>query len=148
MNNGDDTAYYLSRGHRVVAIEANPILAKEGAKRFAAEITAGRLKILAQSLAGRSALAPDVPSYTELGYPDFVGKTSFGFFVKTGTPRALVEQYSKAITEALRAADTAKRLNDMGLEVAGGTPEGFHKVLQDDRNRWAPIAKQAGIKLD
>ena len=109
---------------------------------------AGRLRILAQSSAGRSALAPELPSYTELGYPEFVGKTSFGFFVKAGTPRPLVDQYAKAITEALRAADTAKRLNEIGLEVAGGTPEEFQKVLLDDRARWAPIARQAGIKLD
>ena len=46
MNNGDDTAYYLSRGYKVIAIEADPILAKAGAQRFAAEIAAGRLKIL------------------------------------------------------------------------------------------------------
>ena len=109
---------------------------------------AGRLKILAQSLPGRSVLAPDVPSYTELGYPDFTGKTSFGFFVKAGTARALIDQYAKAITEALRVPDTAKRLNDMGLETAGGTPEEFGKVLLDDRNRWAPIAKAAGIRAD
>jgi tripartite-type tricarboxylate transporter receptor subunit TctC len=109
---------------------------------------AGRLKILAQSFKGRSALAPDVPSYTELGYPDFVGKTIFGFFVKTGTPRPLVDQYAKAITEALRTPDISKRLNDLGLEVGGGTPEDFHKALLDDRNRWGPIAKAAGIKLD
>jgi tripartite-type tricarboxylate transporter receptor subunit TctC len=109
---------------------------------------AGRLRILAQSSAGRSALAPDVPSYTELGYPDFVGKTSFGFFVKSGTPRPLVEQYSKAISEALRVPEIGKRLNEIGLEVAGGTPEEFHKVLLDDRNRWAPVARAAGIRLD
>ena len=109
---------------------------------------AGRLKILAQSLKGRSALAPDVPSYTELGYPDFVGKTIFGFFVKAGTARPLVEQYSKSVTEALRVPDMTRRLNEIGLEVAGGTPEEFLKSLLDDRNRWAPIARAAGIKLD
>jgi tripartite-type tricarboxylate transporter receptor subunit TctC len=109
---------------------------------------AGRLKILAQSLPGRSVLAPDVPSYTELGFPDFTGKTSFGFFVKAGTARTLIDQYAKAITEALRVPDTAKRLNDMGLETAGGTPEEFARVLIDDRNRWAPIAKAAGIRAD
>lgn len=109
---------------------------------------AGRLRILAQSLRGRSALAPDIPSYTELGYPDFVGKTSFGFFVKAGTPRPLVDQYAKAITDALRIPEIGKRLNEIGLEVAGGTPEEFQKTLLDDRNRWAPIAKRAGIRLD
>jgi tripartite-type tricarboxylate transporter receptor subunit TctC len=109
---------------------------------------AGRLRILAQSSAGRSALAPDIPSYTELGYPDFVGKTVFGFFVRAGTPRPLVDQYANAITEALRIPEIGKRLNEIGLEVAGGTPEEFQKTLLDDRNRWAPVAKQAGIRLD
>ena len=53
MNNGDDTAYYLLRGYRVIAIEANPILAKAGAQRFAAEIAAGRLKILNVGISDR-----------------------------------------------------------------------------------------------
>ena len=109
---------------------------------------AGRLRILAQSLPGRSVLAPDIPSYTELGYPGFVGKTSFGFFVRAGTPQPLIEQYARAITEALRIPEIGKRLNEIGLEVAGGTPEEFQKTLLADRNRWAPIAKQAGIRLD
>ncbi len=109
---------------------------------------AGRLRILAQSSSGRSPLAPDIPSFTELGYPDFVGKTSFGFFVRAGTPQTTIEQYAKAITEALRAPDVTKRLHEIGLEVAGGTPEEFQKTLLADRNRWAPIAKAAGIRLD
>jgi tripartite-type tricarboxylate transporter receptor subunit TctC len=109
---------------------------------------AGRLRILAQSSPARSALAPDIPSFTELGYPGFVGKTSVGFFVKAGTPRPLVDQYATAITEALRLPDIGQRFNKIGLEVAGGTPEEFHKSLLDDRNRWESIAKQAGIRLD
>ncbi len=46
MNNGDDTAYYLNRGFRVVAIEANPILAEQVSKRFEREISSGDLTIL------------------------------------------------------------------------------------------------------
>jgi len=109
---------------------------------------AGRLRILAQSSNTRSPLAPDIPSYTELGYPDFVGKTSFGFFVRAGTPQPLIEQYAKAISDAMRLPEISKRLNEIGLEVAAGTPEEFQKTLLTDRNRWAPIAKQAGIRLD
>jgi FkbM family methyltransferase len=45
MNNGDDTAYYLHRGHRVVAVEANPILVEAATRRFQTEIDAGRLVI-------------------------------------------------------------------------------------------------------
>jgi len=46
MNNGDDTAYYLRRGFRVIAVEANPKLAATAAERFANEIKSGRLTIL------------------------------------------------------------------------------------------------------
>jgi tripartite-type tricarboxylate transporter receptor subunit TctC len=109
---------------------------------------AGRLRILAQSSNTRSALAPDIPSFTELGYPDFVGKTSFGFFVRAGTPPTIVNQYARAITDALRVPEVAKRLNEIGLEVAGGTPEEFQKSLLSDRQRWEPIGRAAGIKLD
>jgi FkbM family methyltransferase len=46
MNNGDDTAYYLAKGFRVVAIEADPFLVQDVSPRFQQEITAGRLTIL------------------------------------------------------------------------------------------------------
>src|SRR5215467_12230940 len=46
MNNGDDTAYYLSRGYKVVAIEADPALAETVSRRFQREIAAGKLIIL------------------------------------------------------------------------------------------------------
>ena len=96
----------------------------------------------------RSPLAPDIPSFTELGYPDFVGKTSFGFFVRAGTPAGIVNQYARAITEALRVPEVTKRLNEIGLEVAGGTPDEFHRSLMTDRHRWEAIGRAAGIKLD
>lgn len=43
LYNGDDTAYYLYRGFRVVAVEANPYYASRARQRFAPEINAGRL---------------------------------------------------------------------------------------------------------
>lgn len=46
MNNGDDTAYYLRQGFRVVAVEANPALAEAAGRRFADDIAAGRLTVL------------------------------------------------------------------------------------------------------
>lgn len=46
MHNGDDTAFYLAKGFSVVAVEANPLLAQEGERRFRKEITSGKLTIL------------------------------------------------------------------------------------------------------
>jgi FkbM family methyltransferase len=58
MNNGDDTAYYLWRGFRVLAIEANPDLVAKAAMRFAGEIEAGRLRILNVGIAAEDGELP------------------------------------------------------------------------------------------
>lgn len=58
MNNGDDTAYYLSRGFRVVAIEANPVLVEQVSKRFDREIAAGKLTILEVGVADTEGTLP------------------------------------------------------------------------------------------
>ena len=46
MHNGDDTAYYLHCGHRVVSIEANPLLCRAAEKRFSREIAEGQVSVL------------------------------------------------------------------------------------------------------
>ena len=45
MNNGDDSAHYLSKGYRVIAIEANPILVRRARERFKTEISSGQMTI-------------------------------------------------------------------------------------------------------
>jgi len=46
LNNGDDAAYYLNLGFRVVGIEANPLLAAQCTRRFENEIRQGRMKVV------------------------------------------------------------------------------------------------------
>jgi FkbM family methyltransferase len=57
-NNGDDTAYYLREGFRVVAIEANPTLAAQIERRFAADTSSGRLTVLNVGIARRAETLP------------------------------------------------------------------------------------------
>ena len=58
MNNGDDTAYYLSLGFRVIAIEANPELVAKAKFRFLREIAAGRLTLASVGIAEEEGLLP------------------------------------------------------------------------------------------
>jgi FkbM family methyltransferase len=51
FHNGDDTAHYLQRGFKVVAVEANPTLAAEGRKRFAGAIESGQLELMSVGIA-------------------------------------------------------------------------------------------------
>ena len=58
MNNGDDSAYYLARGCRVVGIEANPALAEQTAERLRPHIQRGDLTILNVAIAASDAVLP------------------------------------------------------------------------------------------
>src|SRR5262245_23594285 len=71
MHNGDDTAYYLHRGFRVVAVEANPELAARGAERFRREIDAGRLTIVNVAIADRAGVLPFWVSDDHLEWSSF-----------------------------------------------------------------------------
>jgi FkbM family methyltransferase len=73
FNIGQDTAFYLSQGHRVVAVEADPKLAEAGRARFAREVEAGQLEIVNVGIAERQ------------GFADFwicEGKPEFNSFFK------------------------------------------------------------------
>lgn len=58
MHNGDDTAYYLHRGFRAVAIEADPSLVSQAHKRFGRKIAAGKLTILSVGIAQEAGVLP------------------------------------------------------------------------------------------
>jgi FkbM family methyltransferase len=58
MNNGDDSAYYLSKGYRVIAVEANPVLAERGGVRFQAEIASGQMVIEPLGISPRAGRIP------------------------------------------------------------------------------------------
>lgn len=58
MHDGTDTRYYLKKGYRVVAVEANPALAGAATLAFAADIAAGRLTIENVGIAEARAVVP------------------------------------------------------------------------------------------
>ena len=61
MHKGEDAAYYLKKGHRVVGFEANPELVQYCRNRFAAEIAGDQLEIVAGAIA--NAAGPTVPFF-------------------------------------------------------------------------------------
>ncbi len=74
FHTGQDTAYYLARGFKVVAVEANPALAEEGRQRFASAIKSGRLVILNEGIAreaGRMTfyVNPDMTEFSSFDRP-------------------------------------------------------------------------------
>jgi tripartite-type tricarboxylate transporter receptor subunit TctC len=115
---------------------------------YLAEHRAGKLRVLAIASEARSPLAPDIPTFTELGYPSLIAVTSFGLLAKAGTPSAMVNEYADAFSEALRAPAVAQSLAQIGLEPLGGKPADYAARLMAERTRWAPLIRETGMSLD
>ena len=109
---------------------------------------AGKLRILAHASDKRSRLAPDLPTFAELGYPSFQAVTSFGFFGKAGIPQPVVNEYAAAITDALAQPAIVERLNRLGLEPVGGTSPDLARKVMADRTRWTPLIRETGMRID
>jgi len=50
--------------------------------------------------------------------------------------------------KAVRAPDFVKRMNELGYEIMGGTPEQMAAAIQSEVRRWGPVVKASGAKVD
>jgi tripartite-type tricarboxylate transporter receptor subunit TctC len=117
----------------------------------APQVKQGRLKYLAVTSAHRYALLPDVPTVAESGVPELKGFEALawnGVLVPAGTPRVVVDRINSALNAALQEPAVKERLKAAGLDPAGGTPEQFTQLIQDESSKWAPIIKRSGARID
>ncbi len=115
----------------------------------APHLKAGKMKGLAVSGKARNALIPDVPTFTEAGYPNLDASFYFGLAAPAGTPRDMLAKFA---AESGRIVNTAefkeKFLNNLGFEAVGDAPEQFAAFLRQDRELAAKKVKASGAKLD
>jgi tripartite-type tricarboxylate transporter receptor subunit TctC len=108
----------------------------------------GKLRVLGTSGAKRSAALPDVPTMTELGFPNVTGFGWFGFYAPAGTPKPIVDRLNAAIVKAINAPDVRERITALGFEPTGTSPEEFARIMAADTARWGPVIKASGFKGD
>lgn len=111
-------------------------------------VGAGRLKALAVSTAKRSPLAPGVPSAAEAGAPGFDAPFYLVLFARTGTPEPVIAAMSRAVASALASPDIRERTAKADMETLGGTPQEAAKTLRAAAEKWAPVVRRIGLKLD
>jgi tripartite-type tricarboxylate transporter receptor subunit TctC len=108
----------------------------------------GRVRMLASSGALRSPVAPDVPTFKELGFAAMVGTGWQAFHTTARTPRPIIDRLSTAIASAINAPDVKERLLAIGLEPVGSTPDELASRMAEDTARWAPAVKASGFRAD
>lgn len=108
-------------------------------------LAAGRVRALAIAQPARSKVAPDVPTFAELGYPQVGVVTWFGVLLPAATPRAIVQKMSDDINRVLAQPEVRHSLTQTGIEPAGTSPERFAEILRVDAAKWKQMIREAGI---
>ena len=111
-------------------------------------VGAGKVRALGVTGTDRLKMAPDAPTFTELGMKGFEPKGWFGFFLPAATPPAIVAKLSADIQKAVKLPDITARIEDLGQTPVGSTPEAFAQVIKTDGPLYAKLIKDLNIKLE
>jgi tripartite-type tricarboxylate transporter receptor subunit TctC len=95
-----------------------------------AQIHEGRLKALAVSTPARSALAPDIPTMAEAGFPGIDRIAWFGAVLPKDTPDSIAGTFNSWIQTILASDETKRFFQTAGAEVFPGTPEQLAKLAK------------------
>ena len=109
-------------------------------------IQSGRVRALGVTGGKRSANLPDLPTIAEGGVPSFEFEGFLGIAGPAGMPKNVVARLNAALNKALTADDVKKRMYDLGLRLAGGTPEQLATHMREQAALMIQIAKDAGVK--
>jgi tripartite-type tricarboxylate transporter receptor subunit TctC len=112
------------------------------------QIRAGKLKALAVTSEKRTALAPDIPTVSEQGLPQFDATAWQGLLCPAGTPPDTIERISRETQKAMHAADLRELLGKQGFEVIGSTPQEFAAFIRAESAKWGAVVKATGAKAE
>ncbi len=115
------------------------------ASTVTSHIESGTIKALGTSEGKRSPSAPNIPAVAET-LPGFDTSLWFGFVAPAGTPQPVIDKLSAAINEALKNEEVAKPLRAAGLDIIGGTPDAFAKVIASETKQWDRVIGDAGLR--
>lgn len=108
----------------------------------------GKTTPIAILAATRSPLFPDLPTFGEVGLPEFTMETWYGLFAPANTPREVVEKIAQGVTTVLANPEAQQQLKGLGSTPGATTPAGFQASFQDDLRRFARIIHSTGMKID
>ena len=120
----------------------------DAAPSLIAHVRSGKLRVPAAASPRRNRLLPDVPTFAELGYPRISVALWYGLLAPAGTPQPVIAKLNAEVAKALENPEVREKLLGQGADPMPGSPEAFAAFMHDEMAKWAPVVKQAGVKLD
>ncbi|MGZ8265719.1 MAG: Bug family tripartite tricarboxylate transporter substrate binding protein [Burkholderiales bacterium] len=109
-------------------------------------IKSNRLRALAVTSPNRSSIVPELPTMSEAGVRGFEMQQFYMVVAPAGMSRDIVDRLNGEIARSLPTAEVKARVTQEGSELTLSTPDELGKSIADRIQRWAEVAKRAGIK--
>jgi tripartite-type tricarboxylate transporter receptor subunit TctC len=111
-------------------------------------VKSGRVRPLAVAGTVRVSAYPDVPTMKEAGVAKVEGAAWYGWQAPAGTPKPIVNKLNAEVNRVLAMQDVKDRLAAASIDTLGGTPEEFAKFIRAELDKWGPVVKAAGVKVN
>jgi tripartite-type tricarboxylate transporter receptor subunit TctC len=111
-------------------------------------ITLGRVKALAVTSPARLAAFPDIPTMKEAGLAKVDGTVWYGLLAPAATPKPIIAKLNAESRKVLAMQEVKDRLVASGIDTGGGTPEEFGRFIRAEYEKWGPVVKAAGVKVN
>ena len=105
-----------------------------------------KVRALAITGENRSSLAPDIPTFREMGLPEFDATLFFGVMGPANLPTEVLNRLNREIAAGLKSKKVEARLSETGgLQLAGGKPEEFQDTLRRELTTWKKVAQDSKV---
>jgi tripartite-type tricarboxylate transporter receptor subunit TctC len=114
-------------------------------------VQAGSIRAYAVTSEARWALAPDIPTFAEMGLPALSFSAWNALFAPKDTPKDIIGKLTASVVDALADAAVRSRFAEFGQEifpVERQTPDTLGAVQKADAEKWWPLIKEFGVKAD
>ena len=111
-------------------------------------IKAGKLRALATTGAKRDATLPDLPTIAEAGVKGYESGVWFGLAAPVGTPPEVIAKLNAAAVQGTKSPEFVKRMTELGYNILGTSAAEMASMNQTEINRWGPIVRASGAKVD
>jgi len=129
-------------------IAGNVDMMFDGLGSSAQHIRGGRIKALAVAAPARVPAFPNVPTFIEMGMPDYVVSTWYGIWGIKGTPREILDRMHAEVVKALATPEIKEIWANQGSDTNTMSPDQFTRFVTSEVKRWAEVTKASGAKLD
>jgi len=106
----------------------------------------GKLRAIACTDDPRSRFMPDVPTFAEIGYPEFTARVWFGLFLRAGTPSDVTARLLDAAKAAHADTDVRAKLEAQGFDMSGQTGPEFEADIRAQTDRWSRLIKAGRLQ--